>query len=80
MIIAKEITDWSGAPNTPNHTYVLSDKKQKVYAYWNEIDGSYHMLSTKGSNFSASHRRFDIIARNVQSLDEININKILNRR
>lgn len=78
MIIAKETTDWSGsAKNTPNHTYVLSDKKQKVYAYWNALDGSFHVLATKGANFSASYRRFDIIARDVQSLEQININKIL---
>lgn len=77
MIVAKETTDWSKAPNTPNHTYVLSDKKQKVYGYWNALDGSFHVLATKGANFSASYRRFDIIARNVQSLEQININKIL---
>lgn len=76
MIIAKEITDWNEAPNTPNHTYVLSDKKAKVYAYWNVIDGSYHVLSTKGSNFYASRRKFEIIQRNLQSLDEINTNRI----
>lgn len=80
MIVARETTDWTAAPNTPNHTYILSDKKQKVYAYWNEIDGKFHVLSTKGSNFSASRRRFDIIARNIESLDEININKVFNHR
>lgn len=80
MIVAKEITDWSdSAKNTPNHTYVLSDKKQKVYAYWNSLDGSFHVLATKGANFSTSYRRFDIIARNIRSLDEININKVFNR-
>ena len=73
MIIAKETTVWEGASmNTPNHTYLLSDKKAKVYAYWNALDGSFHVLSTKGANFSASRRRFDIIERGVQSIDEIN--------
>jgi len=72
MIIAKEITVWEGAPNTPNHTYLLSDKKAKVYAYWNALDGSFHVMSAKGANFSASRRRFDIVERNVQSVDEIN--------
>jgi len=72
MIIAKETTEWTEAPNTPNHTYVLSDKKAKVYAYWNVVDGSFHVLSTKGSNFYSSRRRFDIIERGVKSIDEIN--------
>jgi len=72
LIIAKEITEWNEAPNTPNHTYVLSDKKAKVYAYWNALDGSFHVLSDKGSNFSASRRRFDIVERNVKSIEEIN--------
>jgi hypothetical protein len=72
MIVAKEITEWTESPNTPNHTYLLSDKKAKVYAYWNVVDGSFHVMSTKGANFSASRRRFDIIERNVQSIDEIN--------
>jgi len=76
MIVAKEITEWTEAPNTPNHTYLLSDKKAKVYAYWNAVDGSFHVLSSKGSNFSASRRRFDIIERNVKSIDEINTNGI----
>lgn len=72
MIVAKETTNWSGsAKNTPNHTYVLSDKKQKVYAYWNALDESFHVLSTKGSNFSSSYRRFDIIARDIRSIDEV---------
>ena len=72
MIVAKETTNWSGsAKNTPNHTYVLSDKKQKVYAYWNVLDESFHVLSTKGSNFSASYRRFDIVARDIRSIDEV---------
>jgi len=72
MIVAKEITEWDESPNTPNHMYLLSDKKVKVYAYWNAVDGSFHVMSTKGANFSASRRRFDIIERNVQSIDEIN--------
>jgi len=72
LIIAKEITEWNEAPNTPNHTYLLSDKKAKVYAYWNALDGSFHVLSDKGSNFSASRRRFDIVERNVKSIEEIN--------
>jgi len=72
MIVAKETTDWTEAPNTPNHTYLLSDKKAKVYAYWNAIDGAFHVLSTKGANFSASRRRFDILEKNVKSIEEIN--------
>jgi len=72
MIVAKETTDWTEAPNTPNHTYLLSDKKAKVYAYWNAIDGVFHVLSTKGANFSASRRRFDILEKNVKSIEEIN--------
>jgi len=72
MIIAKETTVWDVAPNTPNHTYLLSDKKTKVYAYWNALDGSYHVLSAKGSNFSAARRRFDIVERSVKNLEEIN--------
>jgi len=76
MIIAKEITEWNEAPNTPNHTYLLSDKKAKVYAYWNALDGSFHVMSDKGANFSASRRRFDIIERNVKSIEEINTNGV----
>jgi hypothetical protein len=76
MIVARETTVWDGAPNTPNHTYLLSDKKAKVYAYWNEVDGSFHVLSTKGSNFHSSRRRFDIVQRGVQSIDEINTDGI----
>lgn len=72
MIVAKEITEWTEAPNTPNHTYLLSDKKPKVYAYWNALDGSFHVLSTKGANFSASRRRFDILEKSVKSIEEIN--------
>ena len=79
MIVARETTDWTEAPNTPNHTYLLSDKKAKVDAYWDVIDGSFHVLSTKGSNFSASRRRFDIVERGVQSVDEIN-NKYFGRK
>ena len=74
MIVAREITERNEAPNTPNHTYVLSDKKAKVYAYWNALDGSFHVMSSKGANFSASRRRFDIIERNVQSIEDINTN------
>ena len=72
MIVAKEITDWYGAPNTPNHSYLLSDKKTKVYAYWNALDNSFHVMSDKGANFSASRRRFDILERNVKDISEIN--------
>lgn len=72
MIIAKETTMWDVAPNTPNHMYLLSDNKAKVYAYWNALDGSYHVLSAKGSNFSAARRRFDILERGVKDINEIN--------
>jgi len=79
MIIAKETTVWDAAPNTPNHTYLLSDKKAKVYAYWNSIDGKYHVLSAKGSNFYASRRSFEIIERNIESPDEINTKEFLEK-
>jgi len=80
MIVAKEITEWDKAPSTPNHTYLLSDKKAKVYAYWNVLDGSFHVMSDKGANFSASRRRFDIIERNVRSIDEINTKDPFSKR
>jgi len=31
MIIVREITEWED--NTPNHTYILSDDKSKMYGY-----------------------------------------------
>lgn len=77
MIIAKEVTVWEGAPNTPNHTYLLSDKKAKMYAYWNSIDGSYHVMSEKGVNFFATRRKFDIVNRNIESANDINSNGYL---
>lgn len=81
MIIAKEITEWTESPNTPNHTYLLSDKKAKVYAYWNVVDGTFRVLSDKGANFSASRRRFDIVARNITDIsDAINTDGIFRNK
>ena len=50
----------------------MKDQKAKVYAYWNMLDGSFHVLSTKGAKFSSAHRRFDIIERGVTCIDDIN--------
>ena len=50
----------------------MKDQKAKVYAYWNMLDGSFHVLSTKGANFSSARRRFDIIERGVTCIDGIN--------
>lgn len=80
MIIARETTEWNAAPNTPNHTYLLSDKKAKVYAYWNALDNSFHVLSDSGANFYASRRRFDIVERNVKTVDGINTKNPFSRK
>ena len=53
MKILKEITDW----DTPNHTYFVSDAKDKIFAYI-KASGTEVEEFKKPIKFSTSHRKF----------------------
>ena len=67
MIVAKEITDWTGAPLTPNHTYLLSDGKAKVFGYWKSGSTMFVRFGEKGIKFDPRNRKFKTLTKSVSS-------------
>ena len=70
MIVVRETTVWDKSPRTPNHTYLLSDNKQRMYGYWNVLDGSFHVFGGKGVNFTPSYRKFTTLAKGIDSVEK----------
>lgn len=59
MKIIQEITDWTW----PNHTYFVSDSRDRLYGYVRERDGAVVKLS-KPIQFNVSGRKFTEIPEN----------------
>lgn len=74
MIALLETTDW-GKEKIPNHTYILSNNKEKMIAYVNKLDGKLKVF-TQPMSFSRTGRKF----KEVKDFDFIDIEKELESR
>ena len=82
MIVAKEITQWPGAPFTPNHTYLLSDGKAKMHGYWKSGTNIFVRFEGKGVKFDPRNRKFQTLVKSVSSTAkaaDINIADLLEK-
>lgn len=57
MKYMKEITEWTEAPSTPNHTYIMNDKNECV-GYIATGTRERRMFSKPSRQFSKSRRKF----------------------
>jgi len=70
MKFFKETTDWT----TPNHTYCLSDSKDKMFAY--VIDGTVEVVTFKNPiRFDSRGRTFKEV-KNIWNYQEPNLPKL----
>ena len=61
MIIVRETTKWTGSSsNTPNHIYVLSDDKSKMYGYV-RAGTLEHKTFSKAMGFDPRGRTFKVL-------------------
>jgi hypothetical protein len=65
MILAKEITVWKVDFRQPNHTYLMSDSMDKIYAYFKWNNPNDFQMFTKPNWFDKRYRKFEILQRNL---------------
>ena len=70
MKFYREITDW--ATSTPNHTYLLTDDKSKMYGYI-KVQSGENVVFSKPMGFDARRREFV----EVKELGEIDLHNLI---
>lgn len=68
MILAKEITDWVCDYRQPNHTYLLSDSKSKVYGYFKWHNPKDFVMLKTPLRFDTRYRQFKILQKNIKDI------------
>ena len=66
MILVLETTKWGGS-NTPNHVYLLSDDKYKMYGYIRKGSRELKMFN-KPYPFDKRNRTFKLLKSNLKAI------------
>jgi hypothetical protein len=62
MILVKEITDdWTGVTRSPNHTYLMDDKMEKIIGYFKWHNPNDFELSRSQIKLDRRYRKFKIL-------------------
>ena len=69
MILAKEITVWEGEVGQPNHTYLMSDTKSKIYGYFKFHNPKEFTMFKKPIRIDTRYRKFDVIQKNFKDIE-----------
>lgn len=68
MILAKEITDWVCDYKQPNHTYLMSDSKSKIYGYFKWHNPKHFVMFKTPLRFDTRYRKFKILQKNIKDI------------
>lgn len=71
MILAKEITVWNVDYRQPNHTYLMSDNKRKIYGYFKWHNPKEFELFKNPSWFDPRYRKFKVLQTNITMKDVV---------
>lgn len=68
MILAKETTKWDCEHRQPNHTYLMSDNKEKVFGYFKWHNPKDFMMFKKPIRIDKRYRTFKVIQEGIKDL------------
>lgn len=69
MILAKETTVWDCEHRQPNHTYLMSDSKEKVFGYFKWHNPKEFMLFKKPIRIDKRYRTFKVIKSGIKDIE-----------
>lgn len=69
MILAKEITVWECEHRQPNHTYLMSDSKSKIYGYFKWHNPKDFKMFTKPIRIDTRYRKFEILKKDIKDIE-----------
>lgn len=69
MILAKETTVWKEVTKQPNHTYLMSDTKSKIYGYFKFNNPNDFMMFKKPIRIDTRYRTFKVIKKDIKDIE-----------
>ena len=69
MILARETTVWKEVTKQPNHTYLMSDNKSKIYGYFKFNKPSDFMMFKKPIRIDTRYRTFKVIKSGIKDIE-----------
>ena len=69
MILARETTVWKEVTKQPNHTYLMSDNKSKIYGYFKFNKPSDFMMFKKPIHIDTRYRTFEVMQKNIKDIE-----------
>lgn len=68
MILAKETTEWDCEHRQPNHTYLMSDNKEKIFGYFKWHNPKDFMMFKNPIRIDKRYRTFKVIQEGIKDL------------
>lgn len=69
MILAKEVTEWICEHRQPNHTYLMSDSKSKIYGYFKWHNPKEFTMFKKPIRIDTRYRKFEVMQKNIKDIE-----------
>lgn len=68
MILAKETTKWDCEHRQPNHTYLMSNNKEKIFGYFKWHNPKDFMMFKNPIRIDKRYRTFKVIQEGIKDL------------
>ena len=68
MILAKETSKWECEHRQPNHTYLMSDNKEKIFGYFKWHNPKDFTMFKKPMRIDKRYRTFKVIQEGIKDL------------
>ena len=69
MILAKETTIWDTGLSNCNHTYLMSDNKEKIFGYFKNNKPKDFMMFKNAIRIDKRYRTFKIIKSGIKDIE-----------
>ena len=68
MILVQETTKWEGVSRQCNHTYLMSDNKEYIFAYFKWNNPKDFMMFKKPIRIDKRYRTFKVLQTGIKDL------------
>jgi hypothetical protein len=69
MILAKETTVWDCEHRQPNHTYLMSNNKEKIFGYFKWHNPKDFMMFKNPIRIDKRYRTFKVIKEGIKDIE-----------
>lgn len=69
MILAKETTVWECDHRQPNHTYLMSNNKEKIFGYFKWHNPKDFMMFKNPIRIDKRYRTFKVIKEGIKDIE-----------